>query len=36
MSDGQKLMLTVCAIVIALLVLAAFGYWSGRWELPPE
>jgi hypothetical protein len=32
MSLGHRVMLTVAIVVIILILLAAFGYFTGRWE----
>jgi hypothetical protein len=32
MSLGQRVMLTVCIVIVLLFALALFGWWSGRWK----
>ena len=36
MSFGQRAMLTVAIVVIILIVLALFGYLTGRWEVEAQ
>jgi len=35
MGIGHRAMLVVAIVVIILILLAAFGYVSGRWEVQP-